>query len=283
MRIPIYSGHLFRQITGHLNTAVLVRPVDLWTRRYRYDLAWLLTRVALPTSPQAQHQSKWPDLNRNRWPVLSESAPWRSAEAPAIALGLGGGARRRPRAPARRRPRAEAEALGEGEGLALGEGLGLGGSGGTRRRRRPRRFALGIGEGWRSGLEAKAPTIGTPPQKTRPARGRRRGMGRHDRTPRRRNGSPAAICGGLGWPVGATQVFNKNTSAYTRAFAPAFARIVAASQSAAASKPRAGSMAECKLALAKARCNLRQLAREVGSVLIRIFHWPSGPCPHTSF
>ena len=30
--------------------------------------------VALPTSPQAQHQSKWPDLNRNRWPVLSESA-----------------------------------------------------------------------------------------------------------------------------------------------------------------------------------------------------------------
>ena len=75
MRIPIYSGHLFRQITGRLNTAVLVRPVDLWTRRYRYDLAWLLTMVALPTSPQAQHQSKWPDLNRNRWPVLSESAP----------------------------------------------------------------------------------------------------------------------------------------------------------------------------------------------------------------
>src|SRR5208282_518995 len=30
--------------------------------------------VALPTSPQAQHQSKWPDLNRNGWPVLSESA-----------------------------------------------------------------------------------------------------------------------------------------------------------------------------------------------------------------
>ena len=70
LRIPIYSGHLFRQITGRLNTAVLVRPVDLWTRRYRYDLAWLLTMVALPTSPQAQHQSKWPDLNRNRWPVL---------------------------------------------------------------------------------------------------------------------------------------------------------------------------------------------------------------------
>ena len=75
LRIPIYSGHLFRQITGRLNTAVLVRPVDLWTRRYRYDSAWLLTMVALPTSPQAQHQSKWPDLNRNRWPVLSESAP----------------------------------------------------------------------------------------------------------------------------------------------------------------------------------------------------------------
>ena len=72
MRIPIYSGHLFRQITGRLNTAVLVRPVDLWTRRYRYNSAWLLTMVALPTSPQAQHQSKWPDLNRNRWPVLSE-------------------------------------------------------------------------------------------------------------------------------------------------------------------------------------------------------------------
>ena len=78
VRIPIYSGHLFRQITGRLNTAVLVRPVDLWTRRYRYNSAWLLTMVALPTSPQAQHQSKWPDLNRNRWPVLSESAVWES-------------------------------------------------------------------------------------------------------------------------------------------------------------------------------------------------------------
>ena len=73
LRIDLF-GHLFRQITGRLNTAVLVRPVDLWTRRYRYDSAWLLTMVALPTSPQAQHQSKWPDLNRNRWPVLSESA-----------------------------------------------------------------------------------------------------------------------------------------------------------------------------------------------------------------
>jgi hypothetical protein len=28
----------------------------------------------LPTTPQAQHQIKWPDLNRNRWPVVSESA-----------------------------------------------------------------------------------------------------------------------------------------------------------------------------------------------------------------
>ena len=82
LRIPIYSGHLFRQITGRLNTAVLVRPVDLWTRRYRYNSAWLLTMVALPTSPQAQHQSKWPDLNRNRWPVLSESAPQPEARPP---------------------------------------------------------------------------------------------------------------------------------------------------------------------------------------------------------
>ena len=76
MRIPICSGHLFRSIAGHPDAAVLVRPVDLWTRRYGTELLPLSARVALPTSPQAQHQIKWPDLNRNRWPVVSKSAAY---------------------------------------------------------------------------------------------------------------------------------------------------------------------------------------------------------------
>jgi hypothetical protein len=58
----------------HPDAAVLVRPVDLWTRRYGTEFLPLSARVALPTTPQAQHQIEWPDLNRNRWPVVSESA-----------------------------------------------------------------------------------------------------------------------------------------------------------------------------------------------------------------
>jgi hypothetical protein len=73
VRIPICSGHLFRSIAGHRDEAVLVRPVDLWTRRYGTEFLPLSARVALPTAPQAQHQIKWPDLNRNRWPVVSST------------------------------------------------------------------------------------------------------------------------------------------------------------------------------------------------------------------
>ena len=48
--------------------------MDLWTRLYLADFLLQLTLAALPTSPQAMQQMKWPDSYWNRWPVLLEYA-----------------------------------------------------------------------------------------------------------------------------------------------------------------------------------------------------------------
>ena len=65
--------------------------MDLWTRHHLADFKWLPARAALPTTPQAQHETKWPDSNRNRWPDQSEFSPIGSFKKSFAALLKGAG------------------------------------------------------------------------------------------------------------------------------------------------------------------------------------------------